>query len=64
VATTFVGARGAGAFGVAVAAGEAGDDPPLFNATTVNEYALPLVSPVAVYDVAPVVVSNVLPTNT
>jgi hypothetical protein len=64
VAATFVGASGAAAFGVEVAAGEAGDDPPLFNATTVNEYAVPLVSPVAVYEVAAVVVSNVLPTNT
>jgi hypothetical protein len=48
VAATFVGATGAGALGVAVTAGEAGDDPPPFNATTVNEYAVPLVSPVAV----------------
>jgi hypothetical protein len=48
VATTFVGAVGAGALGVEVTAGEAGDDPPPFNAITVNEYAVPFVSPVAV----------------
>jgi hypothetical protein len=64
VATTFVGATGAGACGVALTAVEAGDAPPPFKATIVNEYAVPLVRPVAAYDVAAVVVSNVVPEYT
>ena len=64
VATRPVGAAGAGGWGVAVAALDAGDEPPPLRATTVNEYAVPLVRPVAVYDVAAVVVSSVLPTYT
>ena len=61
VATSPVGAAGAGGCGVALTAADAGDAPPAFVATTVNEYAVPLVKPVAVYVVAAVVVSSVEP---
>jgi hypothetical protein len=62
--TTLVGAANDAASGVAVTAGEAGDEPPAFSATTVNEYAVPFVRPVAVYVVVVVVPSNVLPEYT
>jgi hypothetical protein len=64
VATTFVGTVGAGGCGVAVAGADAGDDPPVLSATTVNEYAVPLVRPAAVYDVVVVVPKSVLPEYT
>lgn len=64
VAVRLVGAAGAGGCGVAVTAADAGDEPPLFTATTVNVYEEPLVRPVAVYEVVVEVPNKVLPLNT
>jgi hypothetical protein len=61
VATTFVGVTGAGGCGVALTGADAGEDPPVLSATTVNEYAVPFARPAAVYDVVVVVPSSVLP---
>ncbi len=60
-AETPVGASGIVRGVIAAEALEIGDDPAMFDATTVKVYAVPLVRPVTVHEVAPVVVQLFAP---